>query len=210
MCPHPSSWDALGRRGKMVPVHRCPMAWTWALVNSQQYASFFHLWGCRYWGASCHNIGQRGCVSRWWSCLMVQLFPEGLQRSLHKRRSHGADPSSIAAISGKSLPGSPCSMSLGPELASSQTWPSVHYPGFWLYAWLWVLEPELLTYFSIQNSFPYLPVSQSHCHSQKTTCVPPLPGSLPNFSFYLCSYSRSASRTPQQLWLKPGKPRIRH
>ena len=122
MCPHPSSWDALGRRGKMVPVHRCPMAWTWALVNSKQYASFFHLWGCRYWEASCHNIGQRGCVSRWWSCLMVQLFPEGLQRSLHKRRSHGADPSSTAAISGKSLPGSPCSMSLGPELASSQTW----------------------------------------------------------------------------------------
>ena len=105
--PPPLHPVALGHQGKVVPVHCCSMAWTWASVNSQQYASFFHLWGRRYLEASHHSTERSCCVSCRWSCLKVKLFPEGSQRSLHESWSCGADPRSAAAVWGKSLPGSP-------------------------------------------------------------------------------------------------------
>lgn len=37
---------------------------------------------------------------------------------------------------------------------------------------------------SIENSLLCLPVSQLHCHSQKTTQMTPLPGMLPNSSLF--------------------------
>lgn len=98
---------APGCQGKVVPVHCCSMAWTWASVNSQQYASFFHSWGCRYLEASRHSTERNCSVSCRWSCLKVKLFLEGSPGSLQERWSCGADPHSASAIWGKSLPGSP-------------------------------------------------------------------------------------------------------
>lgn len=83
---------ALVGRGKVVPVHCCSMAWTWASLNSQQYASFFHSWGRRYLEANCHSTERSCCVSCRWSRLKVKLFPEGSLGSLHERWSCGAHP----------------------------------------------------------------------------------------------------------------------
>lgn len=160
------------------------MARTWASVNSQQYASFFHSWGCRYLEASRHSTERSCCVSCRWSCLKVKLFPEGSPGSLQERWSCGADSKSASAIWGKSLLGSPLWSWTG-------NWDWHHYGprAYLLFTTLasmpcldlWNLSRSYCS--SNQNFSPHLLVPQPHCHSQKTSQMPPLPGRLPNSSF---------------------------
>lgn len=173
---------ALSCRGKAVPVHCCSMAWTWASVNSQQYASFFHSCGRRYLEASRHSTERSCCVSCRWSCLKVRLFPEGSLGSLSERWSCGADPksSNLGKIPARLSP-----MILDWDLESlpaqdllSTTLVSASMPCLDLWT------PSCSHCSSIQNSFPRLSVPQLHCHSQKTPQRPPLPGRLPNSSLF--------------------------
>lgn len=187
---------ALSCRGKEVPVHCCSMAWTWASVNSQQYASFFHSCGRRYLEASRHSTERSCCVSCRWSCLKVRLFPEGSLGSLSERWSCGADAksSNLGEISARL---SPMILDWGVITGLGL---SVRYSGFCLNASPRPLDSKLLTLF-LHPEFlssplcPPTPLPQS-----KDPQMPPLPGRLPNSSlFSVLLYSTGVSRVTQQL-----------
>lgn len=201
----PTGCSGVGR-GRVVPVHCCSMAWTWASVNSQQYASFFHSWGRRCLEASRHSTEWNCCVSCRWSCLKVKFFPEGSLGSLHNTWSCGADPKSVAATRGD-IPARLSLGSLDGVLASSQAW------GFWFLTLCLALTsrtpaahivpPSRTPFLTSLSLNPITTVKRpSTCHLFQEAFPIPL--------FSLCSHSTSASRRTQQLWLTPVKPRIRY
>lgn len=201
----PTGCSGVGR-GRVVPVHCCSMAWTWASVNSQQYASFFHSWGRRCLEASRHSTEWNCCVSCRWSCLKVKFFPEGSLGSLHNTWSCGADPKSAAATRGD-IPARLSLRSLDGVLASSQAW------GFWFLTLCLALTsttpaahivpPSRTPFLTSLSLNPIATVKRpSTCHLFQAAFPIPL--------FSLCAHSTSASRRTQQLWLTPVKPRIRY